>query len=347
VTDPTPPAAPARFDPSIAAVFAIGIGVPVALGLAWLGPIFALFGGVGAMNALFADPRRGAITRLASIAVAMAALLAVAGIGSELRGEPAIAVALTVAIAFGAGFVPMAFPYLSIVARLLALAMIAVATTVMPAGHVLGGYLAGALFATLVALAQGALRGVEPYADPLLELKRLREGDRNELSYAVAYAGAVALALAGAYVAEAPRPFWAALAALFVMHPDRGQATQRIGKRIGGTFAGVGAAWLVVVGQPDLWVVVAAAIASAALMPYAMRRDVFAGTFAGTLFVLLLLDIGLAAQGGDRPLIVARLLDTLIGTAAVAIATIVLDRWRHPRLSAEASDGDTGAPPRE
>lgn len=61
----------------------------------------------------------------------------------------------------------------------------------------------------------------------------------------------------------------------------------------------------------------------------------------------LLLDIGLAVQGGDGQLIVARLPDTLIGAAAVAIATIALDRWRRRRLSAEASDRDTRTPPRE
>lgn len=338
---PTPPAATPPFDPRLAALYAIGIGVPLALGYAWAGPIFALFAGVGATNALFADPRRRAVVRLASIVVAVAALLGAAGIGSQLRGEPAIAVLLTVAIAFGAGFVPMAFPYLSIVARLVALTTIAVATTAMPPGHVLGGYLVGATFATLVALAHGALAGVEPYADPLEEWKRLWRGDRNDLPYAIAFAGATALALAGAYATEAPKPFWAALAALFVMHPERGQAMQRIGMRILGTFAGVAVAWLVVEASPDLRLVIALAIAAAAAMPWAMRRNVFSGTFAGTLFVLLLLDVGLAAQGGDRPLIVARLYDTLIGTAAVALATIALDRWRHRQTAASAA----GSPP--
>ncbi|HQU50923.1 MAG TPA: FUSC family protein [Casimicrobiaceae bacterium] len=123
--------------------------------------------------------------------------------------------------------------------------------------------------------------------------------------------------------------------ALFVMHPDRDEAMQRIGKRIGGTFAGVGAAWLVTAWSPGIAVTVASTVAAAAAMPHAMRRGVFAGTLAGTLFVLLLLDVGLESQGGDRPLIVARLLDTLIGTAAVAIATIALDRWR--RRAAAAS----------
>ena len=39
-------------------------------------------------------------------------------------------------------------------------------------------------------------------------------------------------------------------------------------------------------------------------------------------------DVGMISQGGDKPLIFARLWDTLIGTAAVAIATGLLRVWR-------------------
>lgn len=328
MTGPLPPVPPPRFDPSVAAVFAIGVGVPIAVGLAWAGPVAALFSGVGAMNALFADPRRRALVRLVAIAAAVAVLLGVAGIASQLRPVPAVAALVTVAMAFCAGFVPMAFPWLSIVTRLAALVMIAVATSVLPQGPALGGYLAGALFATLVALAQGVLAGVEPYADPWQEAKRLWQGERNGLPYAIAFAFAVALALALAWATGAPKPFWAALAALFVMHPERDQAMQRIASRIAGTFAGVAAAWVVVAWNSDVRVVATIAVAFAAAMPATMRRSVFAGTFVGTVFVLLLLDVGLYAQGGDRPLIEARLWDTLIGTAAVAVASIALDRWR-------------------
>jgi uncharacterized membrane protein YccC len=51
------------------------------------------------------------------------------------------------------------------------------------------------------------------------------------------------------------------------------------------------------------------------------------------------------AQGGDKPLIFARLWDTLIGTAAVAIATYLLSlwrRWRPPRAGARETPGAIG-----
>lgn len=340
--DAPPPssAAPAStFDLGLAATYAIGVGVPLAAGIAWWGPIFGLFAGVGATNALFADPRRRAVTRIAAIAVAMAALLAVAGIATQLRDDHATSAGLTIALAFVAGFVPVSFPYLSIVARLLAFTMIAVATTVMPPGHVLGGYLAGVSFATVVALAASALRGIEPYANPWRELVLMWRGDRNDLAYAIAFASAVALALAGAYATGTPRSFWAVLAALFVMHPDREQVVPRIGKRIAGTFAGVGVAWLVVSSDPGIVVVAVLTVVVAAAIPAATKRGLFAAALVDTLFVLLLLDVGLYAQGGDRPLIVTRLVDTLIGTAAVAIATFGLDRWRRrPGSAATAPD---------
>jgi hypothetical protein len=53
---------------------------------------------------------------------------------------------------------------------------------------------------------------------------------------------------------------------------------------------------------------------------------------AATVFLLLLFDVGMIAQGGDKPLIFARLWDTLIGTGAVALATCALRLWHrgHP-----------------
>jgi uncharacterized membrane protein YccC len=323
----TPPAA-APFDGVLAAVFAVGIGVPIALGLAIAGPLFALTAGVGALNALWADPRRRAITRFAAIGAAIALLLAASGVAAQLRPWPHAAEALAVVLAFFAGFVPATFRYVSVVAKLVPLVVVALSSLALPHGNLLAGFLAGSVFATVLAVAVAAWRGVAPYADPVQEIRRMWEGERNDVAYALAYAGAVALALVLAHVAGEPRPFWAALAALFVMHPDRTQATKQIGQRIAGTFVGVAVAWVVVAAAPDPWVVVAASIVAAALMPWANARGVLAGTGVATAFVLMLLDIGFYAQGGDLPLMAVRLWDTLIGTAAVAVATLALDRWR-------------------
>lgn len=324
-----PPATPVPpFDAGRAAVFAIGIGVPLVVGLAWSGPIAALFAAVGALNALFTDPRRDLTTRLAAIGIAIALLLLAAGAGVALKPHPDIALALCVLLALPAGLVPMTFPYLSIVARLVPFVVIAVATTPMPAGHVLGGYVAGTAFATLATLVEALVRPAAAGAQPLEELRRVWRGDRNGIDYALAYAAALALALVVAYGSSATRPFWAAIAVLFVMHPDRGEAMKRIGSRIGGTFAGVAAAWAMVAAAPSSWALAGVAIVVAAAVPWAMARGLFAGTAVTTCFVLLVLDLGLGLHGQDRPLLVARLVDTLIGTAAVAIATIALDRWR-------------------
>lgn len=324
-----PPAPPApAFDAGRAAVFAAGIGVPLAAGLAFANPIVALFAAIGALNALFTDPRRALATRLVAIACAVGLLLAAAGLGSALAGRPQAGLALGVLLAFAAGFVPMTFPYLLIVARLVPLVVIVVATATMPAGHILGGYVAGTAFATAATLVDALVRPQAAGAQPIEELRRMRGGDRNGADYAFAYAAALALALAVAYGVGATRPFWAAVAVLFVMHPDRGEAMKRIAGRIGGTFAGVAAAWAFVALAPSPWPVATAGIVVAAAIPWAMARGVFAGTAVTTCFVLLVLDLGLGLHGQDRPLLVARLVDTLIGTAAVALATVALDRWR-------------------
>src|SRR5437762_8494714 len=96
--------APPPFDISRSAVFAIGIGVPVAACLLVGGPALALFAGVGAINALFTDPRRGVAVRLISIVVAMGAILAVALLGTLMRQRPDMALAVAIAFAFPAGF---------------------------------------------------------------------------------------------------------------------------------------------------------------------------------------------------------------------------------------------------
>ena len=325
---PTPP----PFDAPRAAVYAIGIGVPVAACLHFGGPAVALFAGVGAMNALVTDPRRRVAARVVSIACAMAAVLAAAAAGDALRARPDLALALAVLLAYPAGLVPPLFPYVSMVAKLLPLAVIVVATGVFPGGHVLAGFAAGTLFAAATTLVEGWLRPIAPYADPLHELVALWRGRRNSVAYAIAYAGAVALALAIALALAAPHPLWAVVATLFVMHPDYDRSLRRIGKRIAGTLVGVAVAWGIVhvVGSP--WALVAIATLAASLLPWTMARSVFAGTLAATVFLLVLFDVGMIAQGGDRALVLARLWDTLIGSAAVAVATVALRLWRrgHP-----------------
>ena len=323
--------APPPFDISRSAVFGIGIGVPVAACLAVGGPALALFAGVGAINALFTDPRRGVAVRLISIGVAIGAMLMVALLGTTMRQSPNLALAVAVAFAFPAGLVPPVFPYVSMVAKLLPLTIIVVATGVFPSGHVVLGFMVGTVFATLATIVEATLQRMVPNADPMHELVALWRGKRNDLAYAFAFTGAVALALVAAGALDATHPLWAAVAALFVMHPDPDRSMRCIAQRIAGTFAGVAIAWAVVHSIDSPWALVALATGAAALMPWAMVRGLFFMTTIATVFLLLLFDVGMISEGGDRPLIFARLWDTLIGTAAVAIATLSLSVWRRGR----------------
>jgi Fusaric acid resistance protein-like len=323
----TPP-----FDAARAAVFAIGIGAPVAVCLLVAGPAVALFAGVGAINALFTDPRRGVAARLISIGVAIGAILMVALLGTTMKQHPDVALAVAVAFAFPAGLVPPAFLYLSMVAKLLPLTIIVVATDVFPSGHVVAGFLVGTVLAILATIAEAAFRRIVPYADPMHELVALWRGTRNDLAYALAFTAAVGLALLVSRSVDATHPLWSAVAALFVMHPDPGRSMRRIAKRIGGTFAGVVIAWTIVYFIDSPWPLVALATVAATLIPCGTARGLFSVTVVATVFLLLLFDVGMIAQGGDKPLIFARLWDTLIGTGAVALATGALRLWHrgHP-----------------
>ena len=277
--------APPPFDISRSAVFGIGIGVPVAACLAVGGPALALFAGVGAINALFTDPRRGVAVRLISIGVAIGAMLMVALLGTTMRQSPNLALAVAVAFAFPAGLVPPVFPYVSMVAKLLPLTIIVVATGVFPTGHVVLGFMVGTVFATLATIVEATLQRMVPNADPMHELVALWRGKRNDLAYAFAFTGAVALALVAAGALEATHPLWAAVAALFVMHPDPDRSMRCIAQRIAGTFAGVAIAWALVHSIDSPWALVALATGAAALMPWAMVRGLFFMTTIATVSI--------------------------------------------------------------
>jgi len=323
-----PPPAPV-FEPARALLFAIGVGVPTLVALALADGAAAMAAAIGAWNALMTDPRRGLVTRLFAIGFAVLAFSAAGTAGYELRDAPGWAMAIGAVLVVAAAHVPPNFVYLSIVMKLVPVIVVVIATTTIRGENLVAAFFAGSVFATLTALVEQVVRRqVAPASDPRKELAELFAGHRNDLAFVVAYTAAAALAMGCATLLGTGRPAWALLVSLFVMHPVRTQAVSNIFQRVGGTLVGVVVAWMIVTGVGNPWALAAIATLCATLAPAGMKAGQFTAGVVATVLVLILIDLAFLAQGGDLPLVKARLADTLVGAAAALVATVALDWWR-------------------
>lgn len=342
---PPPPLPPDTLERAL--LFGIGAGVPMLAMLALGEPRGALFAGMGAVMALQADPRRSTLVRVVAVLAAMLLILGAGILGIALQRHDFAVAATVVGITFLAGLPKPYFPYLSMVGKVCAAVVIVTsagfAATIVAAQAFAGG----GMFALLVLVLTSQWRDTQATGiSPAGEVTALLAGERNPLFYAMTLACAVALALLLAETLHAQLPGWVGLTVLFVMHPDDATALKLMAQRIGGTLAGVVVAGIVVHAFHDAWTLVGLAIALAALLPKATATNYFwmSGTF--TLLVLLLLDLALLAQGGDAPLLLWRLYDTLLGCAvagSVLLAVAGSRRWRarrHRDGSAEADPPD-------
>ena len=324
----SPSAASNDFDLPRALVFGIGVGAPVAVAVSLGMPHFGVFAGIGAFWALMTDPRRSAAVRLIALPLAAFAMFAAAYGGVLLKPHPDVATLLAVALVLPIGMIPPSLRWISIVAKLVPIALLFTCLGMTPDRRIGEGFIAGALVATAVSMIETRFRKApDQGTEPLSEVLALWRGASNDFPYALALAVAAAMAIGAAVALGTSRPVWALVTALFVMHPEGVVAVQRIRARILGTLTGVVLAGLIVHVTHEAWILVAWSIALAALYPASMAIGFFASSTVATLFVLVLLDVGYLGVGGDTRLIVARFFDTLIGCAAVAISMFALRRW--------------------
>jgi uncharacterized membrane protein YccC len=132
------------------------------------------------------------------------------------------------------------------------------------------------------------------------------------------------------------RSYWLALTVAIVLKPDFGSVFARAVQRGGGTLVGalVGAGVLAL--DPNGWVLVLFAAAIAFLLPITQVRQF--GMFSTTLtpLVIILLEIG---HAGSWDLLVARLVDTVVGCAIVLVFGYLL--WpvsRAPKIGDRLAD---------
>ncbi|WP_346622809.1 FUSC family protein [Blastococcus montanus] len=165
--------------------------------------------------------------------------------------------------------------------------------------------------------------------------ERLREladhtlGSRDTRSFAVRLSLCMTVAEIARQYLPVERPYWVLLTVAIILKPDFGSVFTRAVQRGVGTILGVllGSALLAALPH-DAWVLLALA-GAAAVLPWA--RDTSFGLFSvfQTPLIILLLDVALPSEPG---LVVARLLDTLVGCAIVLVFGYLLwpQTWRAP-----------------
>ena len=149
---------------------------------------------------------------------------------------------------------------------------------------------------------------------------------------------AVCMAVAGLLVDLLPfdRSYWVFLTVAIVLKPDFGSVFGRAILRGGGTFAGalLGAGILAI--DPNGWVLVLLVAVIGFLLPIAQVRNY--GMFATVLTPLVVIQLDLG-RAGTWDLVLARLVDTVVGCAVVLIFGYLL--WpasRTPQVGGQLAD---------
>jgi uncharacterized membrane protein YccC len=145
---------------------------------------------------------------------------------------------------------------------------------------------------------------------------------------------AVAEALIGLLHLE--RPYWVLLTVAIVLKPDFGSVFARALLRGGGTLLGVLLGAAILAAAPSGWVLTVLLALFAAALPIGQARNY--GMFSTLITPLVIVQLDLA-QAGDWALVLARLLDTLLGCLVVLIFGYLL--WpgsRRPRVGGRVAE---------
>jgi fusaric acid resistance family protein len=148
--------------------------------------------------------------------------------------------------------------------------------------------------------------------------------------FGLRYAIAAALGLGLAIHFGATHAAWVTITTLAVMRPNDSESVQLVLQRAFGTLIGVGIALAIVSFSHNAWHLTFAAIALAFCISPGMIWQRWSGFAAITAMALVLLDMALLAQGGDRPLLSERIYDTALGCGVALVTTwaIFPSRWR-------------------
>jgi uncharacterized membrane protein YccC len=197
--------------------------------------------------------------------------------------------------------------------------------------------IAGGLWAMLVAVTDYLIRRAyvaETGSNVRSGLRRFLTDHQPNWRFGLRYGLAAAVGLALAEGLSATHAAWVTITTLAVMRPVESESVQLVLQRGFGTFIGVLIALAVVSLTHNPWTLAAGGTMLAFFISPGMLWQRWSGFAAITASILLLLDLALLTEGGDRPLLLERLLDTLLGCAIALAATWLVFPERRPHRAA-------------
>ena len=218
-------------------------------------------------------------------------------------------------------------------ARCMGFSFVIVATLHIASPRLILPALAGSAWAMLIVWADHQLRrqySVETGGSVRKGFAHFWGPHAADWRFGLRYAIAAALGLGLAIHFGATHAAWVTITTLAVMRPNDSESVQLVLQRAFGTLIGVGIALAIVSLSHNAWHLTLAAIALAFCISPGMIWQRWSGFAAITAMALVLLDMALLSEGGDRPLLSERIYDTALG-CGVALATTWLifpSRWR-------------------
>ena len=307
-----------------ALLFLAAIGGPLCVGVWAQSPAGALVGAVTGLLLSFADDDGPLTGRLTILAMAAATLGFGGLIGVYLRGFPWPVWVLFVLATFTTGQVLRLGKGPAMAGRNFAMALVVTS----------GGpeFTVALLWYPVIALliVVGARLLDHLVAGPLTQQRGGGGGPRagGWTRFAVAYAGAATASLWIGVHLDPERALWVVVTTLVVMQSDARLSYVRIVHRIAGTMVGVVAAFALTSVLQSPWIIAAAVLILAPLIPHHLQHRYWLHTALIALVVLLAYHLATSDPRILRGLFTERLEDVLLGAGLALIGTVLaFPRW--------------------
>jgi len=307
-----------------ALLFLAAIGGPLCVGVWAQSPAGALVGAVTGLLLSFADDDGPLTGRLTILAMAAATLGFGGLIGVYLRGFPWPVWVLFVLATFTTGQVLRLGKGPAMAGRNFAMALVVTS----------GGpeFTVALLWYPVIALliVVGARLLDHLVAGPLTQQRGGGGGPPagGWTRFAVAYAGAATASLWIGVHLDPERALWVVVTTLVVMQSDARLSYVRIVHRIAGTMVGVVAAFALTSVLQSPWIIAAAVLILAPLIPHHLQHRYWLHTALIALVVLLAYHLATSDPRILRGLFTERLEDVLLGAGLALIGTVLaFPRW--------------------
>jgi hypothetical protein len=325
--------------------YTLSIGVPLAIGSATGFLRYGAVAGIGGMyvvNIANIDARPK--DRLLSTLIGSALIAGCTQLGSFLTHSPELIALGVLVLATTAGWLHCSHMAIEIMVRFAVLGFLFGALQLSAFGAELiqidGGlifiFLAGGLWtAMIIAIEHWLFRVNRLTTGPDLGegWQRIQSKQTAGLRFALCYGIVATIAFGGSFLLHLPRPFWIAATTLVVMKPDSSATVQRTSQRILGTLIGVLLVEVIITFTNNPNLLIACIMLAALFIPVGLAKNYTLCCAAVTVLVMVLIDLLMLNQGGDRALLPVRFYATLIGCTLTAIGTAIAypEIWLHKR----------------